>query len=232
MNDATRPEALPELRVLRIVLVLRLLLGVQVIEVAEELVKPVRRGQMLVPVAKMVLAELTRGVAVRLEEPRDRRVLGLGAGFSPGQPHLAQARAKHALSENERRSSGRAGLLTVVIGEHHPIPGDAVDVGRAVAHETERVGADVRLPDVVAPDHEDVRLVLREQGRWQPEHGGDGCHQQGPRRSDSHTHLILRSTCLVRPCLEPTCPGSPAANRLPLRQGVSIDILARRPKPS
>ena len=39
-----------------------------------------------------------------------------------------------------------------------PSLGDAVDVGRLVAHHAVVVGADVELADVVAPDDEDVRL--------------------------------------------------------------------------
>ena len=46
----------------------------------------------------------------------------------------------------------------VVVGEDHALLGDAVDVRRAVAHQPVRVGADVRLADVVAPDDDDVRL--------------------------------------------------------------------------
>ena len=54
------PKRFAELRVLRIVGVLRLLLGIEVIEVAEELVEAVVGRQELVLVAEMVLAELAR----------------------------------------------------------------------------------------------------------------------------------------------------------------------------
>ena len=46
---------------------LRLLFGVQVVEVAEELVEPVVGRQELVLVAEVVLAELAGGVAERLQ---------------------------------------------------------------------------------------------------------------------------------------------------------------------
>jgi hypothetical protein len=39
-----------------------------------------------------------------------------------------------------------------------PLAGDAVDVGRLVAHHAVREGADIGLADVVAPDDQDVRL--------------------------------------------------------------------------
>ena len=61
LEHAARAELLAELGVLRIVGILGLLLGVEVVEVAEELVEAVRRGQELVAVAQVVLAELRGG---------------------------------------------------------------------------------------------------------------------------------------------------------------------------
>ena len=74
-QHAARAELLTERRVLRIVLVLGLLLGVQMVEIAEELVEAVQRRQELVLVAEMVLAELPGGIAERLEQRRDGGVL-------------------------------------------------------------------------------------------------------------------------------------------------------------
>ena len=94
VEDAARPEALVEMRE---VLgfggqfgVLRLLLGVQVIEVAEELVEAVHGRQELVQVAEVVLAELPGRVAERLQQLGDRRVLGLQADVEPGMPTLVR----------------------------------------------------------------------------------------------------------------------------------------------
>ena len=50
-------------------------------------------------------------------------------------------------------------LLAVVVQEADALVGDAVDVGRLVAHQAVAVGADVGDADVVAEDDEDVRLV-------------------------------------------------------------------------
>ena len=88
VDDAARPEALVERRVLGVVLELGLLLGVEVVEVAEELVEPVVGGQVLIAVAQVVLAELRRRVAERLEELGDGRVLGLRPSLAPGKPTL------------------------------------------------------------------------------------------------------------------------------------------------
>ena len=139
--------------------VLRLLLRVQVVEVAEELVEAVHRRQVLVQVAEVVLAELPRRVAERLQQLGDRHVLGLEADVHAGDADLAQAGAVDALAGDERRPAGRAALLAVRVGEPHPLVGDPVDVRRPVAHQPVAVAAEVRDPDVVAPDHEDVRLV-------------------------------------------------------------------------
>jgi xanthosine utilization system XapX-like protein len=65
VDDAARTELLLELRALRVVGVLGLFLGVQVVEVAEELVEAVVGRQHLVAVAEVVLAELAGHVALR-----------------------------------------------------------------------------------------------------------------------------------------------------------------------
>ena len=93
MQHAARAELALERRVLRVVGVLRLLLGVEVVEVAEELVEAVHRRQVLVAVAEVVLAELAGGVAQRLEQLGDGRVLLLQALGRPGQADLGQAGA-------------------------------------------------------------------------------------------------------------------------------------------
>ena len=138
---------------------LRLLLGVEVVEVAEELVEAVHGRQELVHVAEVVLAELPGRVAERLEQLGDRRVLGLQADVRAGHPDLAQAGAEDALAGDERRPSRGAALLAVGVGEPHALVRDPVDVRRPVAHQPVAVAAQVRDPDVVAPDDEDVRLL-------------------------------------------------------------------------
>ena len=168
LQHAARAELGAELGVLRIVGVLRLLLGIEVVEVAEELVEAVHRRQELVAVAEMVLAELAGGVALRLQQLGERRVLVGEPFLGAGQADLEQPGAEAGLAGDEGGAPGRAGLLRVMVGEDRAFPGDAVDVRRAVAHHAAVVGADVPQPDVVAEDDEDVRLAA----------GGGG----GPRR--------------------------------------------------
>ena len=73
MDHAARAEVLAEVREVllgRIVVHLRLFLGVEVIEVAEELVEAVVGRQHVVEIAEMVLAELSGRVALVLEAAR------------------------------------------------------------------------------------------------------------------------------------------------------------------
>src|SRR5207253_8437969 len=60
---------------------------------------------------------------------------------------------------DERGSSGRAALLAIAVGKAHPFLRDAVDIGCAVAHQPVTVATQVGDADIVAPDHDDVRLV-------------------------------------------------------------------------
>jgi hypothetical protein len=62
VQDAAWSKSLLEFGILGVVRVLRLLLCVQVVEVTKELVETMNSRQELVPVAKMILAELAGGI--------------------------------------------------------------------------------------------------------------------------------------------------------------------------
>jgi hypothetical protein len=144
VDHAARTEPPGELRKLsgrRPVRVLRLLLGVQVVQVAEELIEAVDRRQVLVQVTQMVLTELPCRVAQRLHQLGNGRVLGLQADIGARHTHLAQPSPVDALPGDERRTARRAALLPIRIGEPHPLLGDPVDVGRAVPHQAAAVAA-------------------------------------------------------------------------------------------
>ena len=120
LQHAARTEIGAEVRILgglRVVGVLRLFLGVEVIEVAEELVEAVHGRQELVAVAEMVLAELAGHIALRLEQFGERRVLVRQAFLRRRQPDLQQAGADRALAGDEGGAAGGAGLLGVIVGE-------------------------------------------------------------------------------------------------------------------
>ena len=94
VQDAARPESscgIREVLLLRVVGQLRFLFGVEVVEVAEELVEAMHGRQVLVAVAEVVLAELAGGVALRLQELGDGRVFGAAARpATPGKPTLVR----------------------------------------------------------------------------------------------------------------------------------------------
>jgi hypothetical protein len=124
---------------------------------------------MLVAVAEVVLAELAGDVALALSSPAMVGSSIAHAFGRAGQADLGQAGADRRLAGDEGGAARGAALLAVPVGEERAFRGDAVDVGRAVAHHAVVVGADVELADVVAPDDEDVRLlVLRRAGRGHP----------------------------------------------------------------
>ncbi|MNL26341.1 hypothetical protein D3C87_1478610 [compost metagenome] len=129
------------------------------IQVAEELVETVVGRQVLVAVTQVVLAELPGGVAQRLEQLGDGRVFRLQAHGGTGNADLGQAGAYRMLAGDEGRAPCRATLLAVIVGEHHAFLGQAVDIGRLVAHEAVAVAADVGDADVVTKNNQNVRLV-------------------------------------------------------------------------
>ena len=66
--------------------------------------------------------------------------------------------AERALTGNERRASGGAGLLAIVIRKNGTFVGNAVDVRRVVAHHAAIVGGDIPVADVIGHDDQDIRL--------------------------------------------------------------------------
>ena len=198
LDHAARAVLLLELRVLGIEVALRLLLGVEVVEVAEELVEAVLGRQMLVAVAEMVLAELAGRIALRLHDVGDGRHPVLDAMRIAGHADRQQAGAERLLAEDERGAAGGAALLAVASVKIAPSLRDAVDVGRAVAHHAHRVGADLGNADVVAEDDEDVRpLSGRRRGLWRLRlrHGGrrSGA-ERGLLRDDVPSRMLRRFT--------------------------------------
>ncbi len=159
VQHPARAIVLFELRVLRVVIPFRLLLGVQVVEVAEKLVEAVHRRQMLVVIAQVVLAELAGGVALLLEQIGDRgRPVG-NAMRRAGHADRQQSRPERVLPQNERGPPRRAALLRVKVGEHRPFLGHPVDVRRPVSHDSMIIRADIMNADVIAPDNQDVGLL-------------------------------------------------------------------------
>ena len=130
------------------------------IEVAEELIEAVHRGQVLVTVTLVVLAELTCGVAEALQHGCHGHVSLLPTFLGSGHAYLGHAGTDRNLAIDEGCASGSAGLLAVVVGKPHTLPDDAIDVGCCVAHHATVIVANVPGSDVVTPDDENVGFVL------------------------------------------------------------------------
>src|ERR1700679_3065761 len=90
----------------------RFFFGVQVIEIAKELVETVYGRQVLVSIAEMVLPELASGIAERLEHFTDGRVFRLKSDCGAGHTNLCQACAERVLPADKRCASSRTALLT------------------------------------------------------------------------------------------------------------------------
>ena len=157
-DDAAWAELLLELRIFRVVVGFRFFFRVQVIEVTEELVEAVLGRQVLVLIAQMVFAELSRHVTLLFEQITDgggpiRNAVG-GSGHADGQ----QTGTEWLFTGNEGCAAGSAGLLTVVIGKEGPFIGDPVQVRGLVAHHPLVVGTDVPVADVIAHDGKNIGL--------------------------------------------------------------------------
>ena len=159
-DDAARSELLLEFRIFGVIRVLRFFLGVQVIEVAEELVEAVIGRQMFIQIAQMVLPELSGHVSLRLQQFGNRRILTLQAFLGSWQAHFQEARPEAALSSDERCAPRCAGLFAIGVREEHALFRDAIYIGRPVTHHALVVGTDVPVADVIAPDDQDVRFLV------------------------------------------------------------------------
>src|SRR3954470_3265541 len=156
MKHATGSKLLFECRVLRVVRLLRFLLGVQMIEVAEEFVEPVHGRQVFVLVSQMVLAKLARSVAEWLEQLGDGWITCMKSDRGTRHAHFGQAGADWILPGYKCRASRCAALLAIVIGEGYPFVPNAVDVRGTVAHLAAAVVTDVPPANVVTPKNENV----------------------------------------------------------------------------
>ena len=128
------------------------------VQVAEELVEPVHRRQVLVQIAQMVLAELPGLVAQRLQHGGERHGLVRQADIGAGLADRGQASAQWDLAGNEVRPPCGAACLGIVVREHHAVGRQLVEVRRLSGHDATVIGADVEPADIVTHDDEDVGL--------------------------------------------------------------------------
>ena len=157
---------------LRIVPMRRVLHRVQMVEVAEELIEPVHGRQEFVEIAEMVLAELAGGVSHGLEDLRDRYRLVGNAQRRARLSDRRQSGPDRQFAGNEVCAPRRAACLGVIVGEAHSLVGQSVKIGSPPGHDALIVDADIRPADVIAHNHDDVRLLrLRMQPGTYGQHG-------------------------------------------------------------
>src|SRR5260370_29149919 len=97
---------------------------------------------------------------MRFEQLGHGWILRAQTEVGPRQPDFGEARTDRILASDERRSTRGAALLSVVVGEGDAFVAHTVDVGRAVAHLSAAVIADVPPADVIALEDANVRLAL------------------------------------------------------------------------
>ena len=151
-QHATRAVFLSERRVLRIVRIVGFFLGIEVVEVSEELIESVHGGQMLIAIAEVVLAELAGGIAETLHEIPNRRILEAETKRRARRADLGEACTDRRLARNKGGASGSATLLPIEIREHRAFFGDAIDVRCLVTHDAVVVATGVEPANVVGHD--------------------------------------------------------------------------------
>ena len=91
--------------------------GIEVVEVAEKLVKTMIGRQVLVAVAQVVFTELCSGVALGFERLGDGDIALLQAYRCSRYADFGQACAQRRLPGDKRRAPGGAAVLCVVVSE-------------------------------------------------------------------------------------------------------------------
>ena len=74
LDHAARTETFSECRILRIVHILGLFFGIEVVEIAEEFIEPVLGREKFIFVTEMIFSELSGRVTQRLKQFCDRRI--------------------------------------------------------------------------------------------------------------------------------------------------------------
>jgi hypothetical protein len=158
-EDTARAKLLAKLWILGIVRIFGFFLGVEVIEIAEELIETMHCWQMLVAVAKMVLAKLAGGVAEVLQELCNRRILGTKAQRRSRHTNLRQTGPDWCLARDEGSPSSSATLLAVEVREHGTFASDTIDVRCPISHDAVVVAAHIEPADIVGHYEKNIGLA-------------------------------------------------------------------------
>src|SRR4051794_37698224 len=184
------------------------------VEIAEEDIETVYGGQIFVSIAQVILAELTGGISQRLQQLGNGRILLLKPDVGSWHSDFRQSGADRVLAANEAGAACGAALLRIIVGKGDAFFGDAVDVGRAIAHRSAAEMTDIPDTNVISPQDENVRLLGR--------HVDLLCTPQAkPRFEDSNRTWPRRAGDLS--------PRRSATHRLNHRAGTKEDPAGLRP---
>ena len=149
-----------------------------------KLIETVRRRKHVVPIAQVILAELTGAIAARLQKRGDGGVFLFDSLGCARKSNLGETSSNRRLTRDERRATSGATLLAIPISKERALFGDAINVGRLVAHHALVVCTDVELTDVVTPNHQDVGLLTGCLGSLSARRHGAHADGNGHERSD------------------------------------------------
>src|SRR6185369_12398450 len=136
------------------------------------------RRQKFVPVAKMVLAELSGRITHRLQNRRDCNGFSGYSNCRTGLTYSGHAGADRQLTSDEVRAARRAALLGIVVGEKHTFLGYLVEIRRPACHQAAMVSSNIPHADIVAHNDEDIWLGLLRSSLAVKSHRGEACRQQ------------------------------------------------------
>src|SRR5262249_30657256 len=103
--------------------------------------------------------------------------------------HRGQSGADRQFTGDKVGATSRAAGFGIVVGEHHALGRQLIEVWGLSRHHSAVVSADVEPADIVAHDDEDVgsSLLLLLRRGWQAyyRYSGQQCQQAGPESSSS-----------------------------------------------
>jgi hypothetical protein len=146
--------------VLRIIEPVGIRHGIQVIQIAKELVEPMQARQELVKVAEVVFPELPSCVAKFLQRDGDRGRLIRHPDICSSLAHCRQASSNRQLAGDEVRTACRTACFGIIVRKQHPLRSQLVQIRRLSRHDPAVVGPNVEPSHIVAHNHQDVRFLL------------------------------------------------------------------------
>src|SRR6516164_3136456 len=132
--------------------------GIEMVEVAPEFIEAVNGRQILIAIAKMVLAELSGLVAHPLQRSSNRHGLGGNAEWCSRLAYRCHAGANGQFARDEVGAACRTTRLGVVGIETHSFSSKLVEVGSESRHHALVIDANVEPANVVTHDDDDVGL--------------------------------------------------------------------------